>query len=213
MTTSSPSKALAALSLGAQSEEESNPWASKPSEESREEPVVLGTTGPPPPAEEPVFTPAITPLAVDQNVLKEFDPLADTDEKAAQEAWASAESHPPPKAEQSANTSAPQSPTHNKPLPADPESPTKAAPVSASAFTNTFANLARTFTRPRSSGPEALAPSNPRTSAEIGRPATPQTPVRSDSRAKPAEGLFDFQRFLDQLKTKSAEPVSQYLRR
>ncbi|CCA77889.1 related to VPS9 (involved in vacuole trafficking) [Serendipita indica DSM 11827] len=213
MTTSSPPKeALAALTLSAQPDEESNPWAAKPTEETREEPVILAATGPPPPAEEPVFTPAVTPLVVDQNVLKEFDPLADNDEKAAQEAWASAESHPPPKPEQPANMSAPQTPIHSKPLPADPESPTKAAPTSASAFTNTFANLARTFSRPRSSGPDTIPSSNPRTSVEIGRPATPQTPVRSDSRAKPADGQFDFQRFLDQLKTKSAEPVSQYLR-
>lgn len=31
-------------------------------------------------------------------------------------------------------------------------------------------------------------------------------------RAAPADGGFDFQKFLDQMKTKSAEPVSKYLR-
>ncbi|KAG8853698.1 hypothetical protein FRB91_004498, partial [Serendipita sp. 411] len=53
---------------------------------------------------------------------------------------------------------------------------------------------------------------NPRLSGESARPATPQTPARSDSRAKPGEGQFDFQRFLDQLKARGAEPVAQYLR-
>jgi hypothetical protein len=34
----------------------------------------------------------------------------------------------------------------------------------------------------------------------------------NDNGSKPVEGQFDFQKFLDQMKTKSAEPVSKYLR-
>jgi len=57
-------------------------------------------------------------------------------------------------------------------------------------------------------------------------PSTSKPPVRSGASTpvtrdpgdgggngtKPAEGQFDFQKFLDQMKTRSAEPVSKYLR-
>jgi len=51
-----------------------------------------------------------------------------------------------------------------------------------------------------------------------GRVATPRssTPNRGDgdasSSSKPSDNTFDFQNFLDQMKTRSAEPVSRYLR-
>lgn len=100
-----------------------------------------------------------------------------------------------------------------------------AAPSSASAFTTTFASLARSLSRPRSAAGDApssstgaaLGPS--RLSGEVQRPTTPSSSAgvvnanaRSDSGAK-SEAVFDFQRFLDQLKTRSAEPVAQYFRR
>lgn len=50
-------------------------------------------------------------------------------------------------------------------------------------------------------------------------PEPPAAPIASDqevtvdSTTPPAEVPFDFQVFLDQMKTKSAEPVSKYLRR
>lgn len=222
---SPPNSALSNLKL-VDNDEETNPWASKPLPDSNDASLsnttTLEVTNAPPPAVEPVFTPAPTPPVVDTTaVLSEFDPLADPEQKDAQDAWATAEAHPPKadiehekqqEQEQKEEvepvvTTPPRTPTKQseKPL---PDSPTK--PTQASAFSATFANIARTFTRPRST--EIDPASLPSTSRRSGEQQTTNT-ERTDPKGKPAEAQFDFQKFLDQLKTRSAEPVAQYFRR
>ncbi|KAG8784209.1 hypothetical protein FRC19_004509 [Serendipita sp. 401] len=228
MTTAAPlDESLAALKLSGQNSEDSNPWAStNPDHESKAPTEPLITTKEPPPEQESAFSQAPTSPIFAVNTTSELNHLEDKDAQAAQDAWGSAEGHPPPKQTQPepgpksepepAHTSSVQ-PISNAEAPPSPEPPVTAPLKSASALTNTFTNLARTFTRPLSSGNDAPSSSsasnvNPRLSGESARPATPQTPARSDSRAKPGEGQFDFQRFLDQLKARGAEPVAQYLR-
>jgi hypothetical protein len=225
-TTAPPKEALQALTLNDNVEDEVNPWASKAPDDADGDRSVkpLNTSNEPPPVQEPAFTPVPTPPRHDSSIINEFDPLVDADTKNAHDAWAAAEGHPP-KLSPSKASSPPQTPTKaaQKPLPPDPESPTKAVPSSSSAFTTTFANLARSFSRPRSSGSDYVAttstgPGSARNSSEQPRPATPlrsqtSATTKSDTGSRPPEAQFDFQRFLDQLKTRSAEPVSQYLRR
>lgn len=243
MTTTPPNAALESLKLG-NNEEEINPWASKSTKDETDTialNVPLEISNAPPPVAEPVFTPAPTPPVVDTSVLSEFDPLVDKERQDAQDAWAASEAHPPPQHQSDASAdgpadpnvtskpssaqSPPRTPTKaaEKALPPDPESPTKAplvVPSSASAFTTTFANLARSFSRPRSAGSDVpVSPARPgpsRLSGEISNNTDgplSSTAVRTDSKGKPAESQFDFQKFLDQLKTRSAEPVAQYFRR
>jgi hypothetical protein len=240
--TTNPSAALESLKLG-DNEDEINPWASKSTKDEADViapnvPLEISTA--PPPVADPVFT-LPTPPVIDTSVLSEFDPLADKERQDAQDAWAAAEAHPPPQHQPDASADGPAYPhasfkvpdtrspprTPIKPaqkaLPPDPESPNKppaVVPSSASAFTTTFANLARSFSRPRSAGSDvspSLAPSGPsRLSGEVSNnPDGPlsTTAVRTDSKGKPTDSQFDFQKFLDQLKTRSAEPVAQYFRR
>ncbi|KIM34491.1 hypothetical protein M408DRAFT_303717 [Serendipita vermifera MAFF 305830] len=216
-----PTSALSNLKL-VDNDEEVNPWTSKPLQDSNDTtsstPAPLEVTNAPPPVAEPVFTPAPTPPVVNtEALLSEFDPLADQEQKEAQDAWATAESHPPkadveqPQNQQEVDpvkeTTPPRTPTKptEKPL---PESPTKA--TQASAFSATFANLARTFSRPRST--EIDPASLPTTSRRSGEHSALANPERTDSKGKATEAQFDFQKFLDQLKTRSAEPVAQYFR-
>lgn len=230
MTTTAPhaevQESLSALTIN-ENREEGNPWATSSSDAPATVEISepLKSSSVPPPVEQPVFTPTATPPAVDESVLNEFDPLADNDERTAREAWAASEGHPP---KPSKTPSPPSTPTKaaEKPLPESPDKAVPPVPSSASAFTTTFTNLARTFSRPRSSGSDAgigvkSAPAPPPKNADdygALRPATPTTSLpssasRTDSRAKHNDGQFDFQRFLDQLKTRSAEPVAQYFRR
>lgn len=232
-TPAPPNEALEALTLN-NSGEDSNPWASKPDSEAKSEPPVapLSTANEPPPEQPPVFTPEPVPAKVDSSVLAAFDPLVDKQQQEAADAWAAAEAHPPkPQPEPTEEKplppkekSPPRTPDEvaQKPLPPDPEkpatSPTTPIPSSASAFTTTFASIARTFSRPRSAAGQhvdtAGGPGPSRLSGEVMRPVTPVSAnARQDSRVKPAEPVFDFQRFLDQLKSRSAEPVAQYFRR
>ena len=242
MTTTPPTARVEGLKLEEEGGEESNPWASKSTKDGEDGTaggVSLQLTNPPPVAE-PVFTPAPTPPVVDSTILTEFDPLADREGQDAQNAWAAAEAHPrqqEPEADVHvhSNPTAPskspesQSPQRTpkeatqKALPPDPESPSKPPPVassSASALTNTFANLARSFSRPRSAGPDVPAspapPGPSRLSGELSshnNAPLSSTSARTDSKGKATEAQFDFQKFLDQLKTRGAEPVAQYFRR
>ena len=204
-----------------------NPWASKaatPAPEllSKAEDAVA------PPATTPVFERAITPPALDPNVLSEFDPLVDKEEKEAREAWAAAESHPPPQPpakDESQEVDAPPPPslrhrqTHSLDIPAD-------GPSSASSFTTVFpafANIARSLSRQGTrgdvnrSGVEVLP--SPTTLASMAKKqataAAEETPKPGSGKtpSKSPEPPFDFQRFLDQLKIRSAEPVAKYFRR
>lgn len=214
-----------------------NPWASKaatpvPELLSKDEDVA------PPPAATPVFERAITPPALDPNVLSEFDPLVD-EEKEAREAWGTAESHPPPQppakeAEESANDESQEidappppslTPRHQQTTSVDYSAD---GPSSASSFTTVFpafANIARSLSRQGTrndvnrSGVEVLP--SPTTLASM---AKKQASAAAEETPKPASGSgknpskstepqFDFQRFLDQLKTRSAEPIAKYFRR
>lgn len=178
-----------------------------------------------------------------EDVLLEFDPLGDPEEKAAREAWANAPSHPPPPA-----------PAPIPDLPSPPEPPPKDVPNRASSPIPAFpalAALARSFSiplvsrgqRPRSLDTAAAVPS-PSTISSFATQQAAQ-PLYSDtdettpgnasgsaigstnesgrgtplgSRAGDAENgskhsqAFDFQKFLDQMKSRSAEPVAKYLR-
>jgi len=204
-----------------------NPWASKAATPTPE-PVSKVEDAAPPPAATPVFERAITPPALDSNVLSEFDPLVDKEEKEAREAWATAESHPPsqaPAKDESQEVDAPPPPslghkqTHSLDIPAD-------GPSSASSFTlvfPAFANIARSLSRQGTrndmnrSGVEVLP--SPTTLASMAKKqataAAEETPKPASGKtpSKSTEPPFDFQRFLDQLKTRSAEPVAKYFRR
>jgi hypothetical protein len=207
-----------------------NPWASKAASPTPE-PVSKVEDAAPPPAATPVFERATSPPALDPKVLSEFDPLVDKEEKEAREAWATAESHPPPphpaKDEpQEVDASPPPPPLRHKQTTSVDISAD--GPSSASSFTTVFpafANIARSLSRQGTrndvdrSGAEVVP--SPTTLASMAKKqataAAEETPKpASDSGKTPSKSTeppFDFQRFLDQLKTRSAEPVAKYFRR
>ncbi|KAF7308905.1 hypothetical protein MKEN_01091000 [Mycena kentingensis (nom. inval.)] len=156
------------------------------------------------------------PPALEQ-VISEFDPLANKDEAAAKEAWESAEGHPPP----------PRTPT---PPPTPPAKEADASPPtpSGSVFPS-FSSLARTFTLPlksksRPGSIDATARAVPSPSKLSGfveqqtREGGDEPPPQSNQSTPPpptAPGEpppFDFQRFLDQMKSRHAEVVAKYLK-
>lgn len=151
---------------------------------------------------EPVRAPASA------DVLQEFDPLASHEEQAAKDAWAASESHPPP-------------PPPPEDVPARPTSPLSSFP-SLAALARTFAlPLTGARSRPRSLDTAAAVPSPATLSSFAAQqqqpPAAPSPPTSGRStptRRPPQDGelQFDFQRFLDQMKLKAAEPVAKYLR-
>ncbi|KDQ61512.1 hypothetical protein JAAARDRAFT_30960 [Jaapia argillacea MUCL 33604] len=156
-----------------------------------------------------------SPRRVSAEVLNEFDPLvADHEEKAAREAWEQSESHPPP----------PPSKSPPPQVPSRPETPT---------FSQSFpslAALARTFAlplprnRPRSLDTAAAVPSPGTLSSFAAQqqhpPLEEEEQLRQGSEERSngkqrEEGKdlpFDFQRFLDQMKMKGAEPVAKFLK-
>ncbi|TCD69504.1 hypothetical protein EIP91_007434 [Steccherinum ochraceum] len=170
-----------------------------------------------------------------KDVLQEFDPLASQEEQAALEAWTTAESHPaPPPKDDLPIVAVPTSASVSEQTPPRPASPAATAGFPA------LAALARTFaiplvagrqSRPRSLDSATAVPSpstlssfasqqqvSPKPASEQPSPAstgrnTPVTPNRTgsqDSNGDPPQ--FDFQKFLDQMKVKAAEPVAKYLR-
>ena len=206
-----------------------NPWQSKAASPSPEPISKVEDAAPPPPAT-PVFERATTPPALDSNVLPEFDPLVDKEEKEAREAWATAESHPPPPPPAKDEPQEVEAP----PLPLRHKQTTSVdlfvdGPSSASSFTTVFpafANIARSLSRQGNrndvnrSGAEVVP--SPTTLASMAKKqaaaAVEETPKPASASSgktlsKSAEPSFDFQRFLDQLKTRSAEPVAKYFRR
>ncbi|KAK0467021.1 uncharacterized protein EV420DRAFT_660400 [Desarmillaria tabescens] len=165
-----------------------------------------------------------------QEVLEEFDPLVNQEEKDARKAWESSEGHPP----------------HPDPSPVAPTPPSKDltpppndAPASSSSFPS-LAALARSFQMPKLThsrplsldmakpvpSPDTLSsfasqqqqPAKPepvsQASLESSRTSTPGM-VREGSPAVDqgkGDPPFDFQRFLDQMKSRNAEAVSKYLK-
>ncbi|TDL26743.1 hypothetical protein BD410DRAFT_532816 [Rickenella mellea] len=168
---------------------------------------------------------------VSEEVLNEFDPLAVKEETDARMAWHDqwAKDHPasPP--------SSPPSPIPDhgqtdKVLPQTPSPPTSA---SISAFPSLASFVARSFTlpkqRPKSMDSPAtmLSPTSitsfatqqqqTKASSEPGsaddRQDTPPPPANSSKdKENDKPPPFDFQKFLEQMKLKSAEPVAKYLR-
>ena len=184
-------------------------------------------------------------------ILNEFDPLASLEEKAARDAWADSEGHPPPPPPPQPRTPSPPLPPLKDLYISSPASPDGSSPIyspgpSATAISSptpfaSFASFAKNLTlplvksMPQSFEGSAKAVPSPSTlssfasqqdSAKSEAPDTENlrssssgasTPNRgmdnnASSSSKPNEPTFDFQRFLDQMKTRSAEPVSRYLR-
>lgn len=173
-----------------------------------------------------ISTPGTERPAVKQEILLGFDPLANAEEKAAQQAWASSEGHPPPPPDKEpvAPVSLPSTPNRSStPIPAFP---------ALAALARTFALPLSRSQRPRSLDSAAAVPS-PATISSFARQQSsttarpPQDDLNTSSnvaasgsgRSTPSgKGKdqeppnFDFQRFLDQMKLKAAEPVAKYLR-
>ncbi|KAJ7180776.1 hypothetical protein C8R46DRAFT_593255 [Mycena filopes] len=222
-----------------------NPWddTAKASNKVEEEPT--------PPEERPLHTPdpslldnafaegfETSPAAaldlrppVSEQVLSEFDPLANQEETAAREAWESAEGHPPP----------PRTPSPTPPTPplkddtavaaasSQPQTPSSSLFPSFSALARTFAAIPmRPKSRPGSMDIARGVPSPSTLSAFVEQQSHPQTqsqitasesttsgrstPATSSSDASKADPPFDFQKFLDQMKSRNAEIVAKYLK-
>ncbi|KAK0239117.1 hypothetical protein EDD85DRAFT_531355 [Armillaria nabsnona] len=169
-------------------------------------------------------------LANAQEVLEEFDPLVNQEEKDARKAWEDSEGHPP----------------HLDPSPVAPTLPSKdqiPPPNDVQASSSSFpslAALARSFQMPKltHSRPLSLDMAKPvpspdtlssfasqqqrppkyetisQANPEPSRTSTPGI-VREDSPAvdqSKGDPPFDFQKFLDQMKSRNAEAVSKYLK-
>ena len=167
---------------------------------------------------------------VSRDVLNEFDPLANPEEESARNAWETSESHPPPPC----TPSPPPLPQKDQIPVLPPSSPETSTPSGSSSFPS-LAALARTFSiplarpRPMSIDVARNVPSPATLSSfaaqqdasstnPVSRSGTPHasgsgtaSPV-SGAKDKGIETTFDFQKFLDQMKTRSADPVSKYLR-
>ncbi|KAF5379285.1 hypothetical protein D9757_007628 [Collybiopsis confluens] len=164
-------------------------------------------------------------------VLHDFDPLADQESECVKKAWEESESHPPP----SDRTGSPPPPVPPlKDLPSLTQSPSSSI---GSGFPSSFAALARSFSipsltrspksksRPLSMDTAKPVPS-PNTLSSFASQQFPNDDEvqeerdgsnRSDSgsdssRHSGNEPVFDFQKFLDQMKMRSADPVSKYLK-
>jgi hypothetical protein len=174
------------------------------------------------------------PLKVSSDILSQFDPLASVEEEAAREAWNSAESHPPPPRPASPQTPPP--PPLKDPV-EPPSGPSPSQPSGLPSFPS-LASLAKSFSipalsrsRPVSFDAAKAVPSPTTLSSFATQQDVPQdrdtsTPdgttiqtitLNNDGTSSPPPGHrdeipFDFQKFLDQMKSRSADPVSKYLR-
>ncbi|EMD39246.1 hypothetical protein CERSUDRAFT_112905 [Gelatoporia subvermispora B] len=182
------------------------------------------------------------PVQADREVILEFDPLASADERAARDAWADAEGHlPPPRInEVAAHPSNSESdPSASSTLPATPNRPSSPIPafpaLAALARSFSIPSLGSRSQRPRSLDTATAVPSPATLSSFAQQQAAPPTRETHDDRpedrtGREAEGAettrqrskskdkekepppFDFQKFLDQMKSRGAEPVAKYLR-
>ncbi|KAF9446905.1 hypothetical protein P691DRAFT_672573 [Macrolepiota fuliginosa MF-IS2] len=95
-----------------------------------------------------------------------------------------------------------------------PQSLDVAKPIASPATLSSFA--AQQERQPRGSedgrSPTASGSNTPAGPGRSGTASPATGSPRSGNGGKSAEGQFDFQKFLDQMKTRSAEPVSRYLR-
>ncbi|KAJ7781986.1 hypothetical protein DFH07DRAFT_901007 [Mycena maculata] len=163
---------------------------------------------------------------ISEQVLSEFDPLANQEEAAAREAWESAEGHPPPPRTPSPTPPPPPLKDH----PDSPQTPSSSVFPSFSALARTFALPIRSKSRPGSMDVARGVPSPSTLSAFVEQQQqqpqqTPEpqsaasettsgrsTPGTSSSDAGKADPPFDFQKFLDQMKSRHAEIVAKYLK-
>jgi Rab5 GDP/GTP exchange factor len=231
---------------------ESNPWKDQPVVPSQPiKPVELHAPDlsiidkfihvPPEHAPSPAPTPDRD--AHTEEVLNEFDPLADQSEQVAREAWALSESHPPPPRPIPVpqpdtpilESESPEPPPKDIPI-LQTQPPSDSSGASGSSFPS-LAALARTFSIPTMARPRPVSidvakavpspatlssiaaqqdqrPHDPENSCAVTRSSTPGGSGTESPRPghRDKEPLFDFQKFLDQMKLKGAEPVAKFLR-
>ncbi len=177
---------------------------------------------------------------VSADTLDTFDPLAHHEEQSAREAWANAEGHPPPipppkqeplPQERESGTSGststfpsfssfarsfalPSLPNMNMSLVvgsrARPQSLDTATLMPTPVHSATFASQQDTETSARGSPKSDSATLFPHAVQSALRRENPSQ--ERSAGAKDKDPAFDFQKFLDQMKSKSAEPVPRYLR-
>lgn len=170
-----------------------------------------------------------------EDVLREFDPLADTKEAESRMAWETSEGHPmpPPKGKGLCDIEGHDHVPHSAP-PTEHPLPSKSGSSSAIGFPS-LVSLAKSLTlsrvRPRSldTAPAEVTDTITAVMSSSKHRPTQSVAATSGSWAEetPGDGgpagtferqdsdeppPFDFQKFLDQMKTKSAEPVAKYLR-
>jgi len=160
-----------------------------------------------------------------RDILNEFDPLDSHEEKSARAAWSETEGNPPPVPPEKSPPATPQKDAFH-PVPSS-----ATVPASPSSFPSSLTALARTFslpkiTRSRPTSFDAAKPvPSPATLSSFAeqqhrssspRPSQPPASDPHQDAPKPSgpveEPAFDFQKFLDQMKTRSAEPVAKYLK-
>ncbi|KAJ6518926.1 hypothetical protein C8R45DRAFT_949758 [Mycena sanguinolenta] len=244
-----PVDAPAAVSSHTEASENTNPWADAAESAKEEEPTPVEKRSlhtPDPSVLEHSFSEGfqathsvsldLRPAASDQ-VLLEFDPLANQDEVAAREAWENAESHPPPPRTPSTPPTPPlkdvASSQHHPDAPQPPLTPSSSVFPSFSALARTFALPIRSKSRSRPGSidvarnvpsPSTLSafveqqtqqPQDPDPSAASVSETTTSgrsTPATSSSETSKTDPPFDFQKFLDQMKSRNAEAVAKYLK-
>ena len=177
-----------------------------------------------------------------EEILHEFDPLESHEEEAARAAWAASEAHPPPAAPpqpvETATAAAARIAKQEHVLASSQPATPARAPSPLPSFPS-LAALARTFALPLTSGSSRSKPRplSMDSAAPVPSPATissfaaqQSAPPLSTASSSSADAIgsgrntptgvkgkngaeqFDFQRFLDQMKLKGAEPVAKYLR-
>jgi Rab5 GDP/GTP exchange factor len=168
-----------------------------------------------------------------QEVLNEFDPLAHQEEKDAREAWENAEAHPAPP-----QTPSPPPTPPTITAPTLPIAPSPSSFTSLAAFARSFAIPGLPRPRPLSIDTAKSVPSPATLSSFAEQQQEPQKSSADgvavpsvedttrggsggksllpepgqDQKKENVETPFDFQKFLDQMKMKGAEPISKYLK-
>ncbi|KAF8075130.1 hypothetical protein FPV67DRAFT_1409004 [Lyophyllum atratum] len=179
------------------------------------------------------------PPQVSQDVLNQFDPLASLEEEAARGAWETSESHPPPPPPpRTPSPKPPALPLKDNLASSPPVSPLSSGALSSTSPFPSLAAFARSFsipalsrTRPTSLDAAKPVPSPATLSSFAAQQETSRSGATTPNKhipspivtpsgsgtASPVPGSqgevpFDFQNFLDQMKSRNAEPVSKYLR-
>ena len=170
-------------------------------------------------------------------ILGEFDPLVHREEVEAREAWENSETHPPQPPSRTPSP-APTPPAKEVAVASPPSSAVSPSGFSSlAAFTRSFTIPIPGLQRPRPLSLDMAKPlTSPPTLSSLGsHPSTPRKrtpehdvaggsapndrlseslrPGGSSSQNKDkVDQPFDFQKFLDQMKLKGAEPIAKYLK-